>query len=422
MKYIKYDMSGYFLHVIETNKFKTININLNIKRESKKEEITLRDLLINTLIDSSKKFPTRKEIEIETEELYGLGLNINLVNSGKCNLISLNETFLNNKYIDDDILERAISYLNEIVFNPNVENNEFNIDSFNLAKRILKNNIESLKDNPSSYGRHCLLKEINPNNPLTFIPSIEELENITPNELYEYYNNVINNDEINIFVIGDVNSEEIKKIFEKVFTIKNRNTEKINHYIIENNIGDGNIYKEKLPINQSKLLMGYNFKQVTEFENQYVSSMLSYILGGSADSMLFKVVREKESLCYSINSGYNQLSGILIIYAGIDSDKYDKTKELIANQIEEIKKGNFTDEDLENGKKIYKNSALELFDSPNSIINMYMSHEYIGSDLYEDKIKNIDKVTKEDIISLANKLHLNKIVLIEGEEDEENNN
>lgn len=422
MKYIKYDMSGYFLHVIETNKFKTININLNIKRESKKEEITLRDLLINTLIDSSKKFPTRKEIEIETEELYGLGLNINLVNSGKCNLISLNETFLNNKYIDDDILERAISYLNEIVFNPNVENNEFNIDSFNLAKRIVKNNIESLKDNPSSYGRHCLLKEINPNNPLTFIPSIEELENITPNELYEYYNNVINNDEINIFVIGDVNSEEIKKIFEKVFIIKNRNTEKINHYIIENNIGDGNIYKEKLPINQSKLLMGYNFKQVTEFENKYVSSMLSYILGGSADSMLFKVVREKESLCYSINSGYNQLSGILIIHAGIDGDKYEKTKELIINQIEEIKKGNFTDEDLENGKKIYKNSALELFDSPNSIINMYMSHEYIGSDLYEDKIENIDKVTKEDIIALANKLHLNKIVLIEGEEDEENNN
>lgn len=422
MKYIKYDMSGYFLHVIETNKFKTININLNLKRESKKEEITLRDLLINTLIDSSKKFPTRKEIEIETEELYGLGLNINLVNSGKCNMIILNETFLNNKYIDDDILERAISYLNEIVFNPNVENNEFNIDSFNLAKRIVKNNIESLKDNPSSYGRHCLLKEINPNNPLTFISSIEELENITPNELYEYYNNVINNDEINVFVIGDVNSEEIKKIFEKVFTIKNRNTEKINHYIIENNIGDGNIYKEKLPINQSKLLMGYNFKQVTEFENKYVSSMLSYILGGSADSMLFKVVREKESLCYSINSGYNQLSGILIIHAGIDGDKYEKTKELIANQIEEIKTGNFTDEDLENGKKIYKNSALELFDSPNSIINMYMSHEYINSDLYEDKIKNIDKVTKEDIVSLANKLHLNKIVLIEGEEDEENNN
>lgn len=422
MKYIKYDMSGYSLHIIETNKFKTININLNIKRESKNEEITLRDLLINTLIDSSKKFPTRKEIEIETEELYGLGLNISLVNSGKCNMISLNETFLNNKYIDDDILERSISYLNEIAFNPNVENNEFKITSFNIAKRIVKNNIESLKDNPSSYGRHCLLKEINPNNPLTFIPSIEELDKITPNSLYEYYKNVINNDEINVFVIGDVNSEEIKKIFEKTFNIKNRKINKINHYILEHNIGDGNIYKEELSINQSKLLMGYNFESVTEFENKYVSSMLSYILGGSADSMLFKVVREKESLCYSINSGYNQLTGILTIHAGIDGDKYEKTKELITNQIEEIKKGNFTEEELENGKKIYKNSALELFDSPNSIINMYMSHEYIGSDLYEDKIKNIDKVTKEDIIALASKLHLNKIVLIEGEEDEENSN
>ena len=116
MKYTKFDMNGYFLHIIETDKFKTININLNIKRETKKDELTIRDVLINTLIDSCKKFPTRRKIEIETEELYGLGMNINLVNSGKCNIINVNETFLNNKYINDDILERSISFLNEIIF------------------------------------------------------------------------------------------------------------------------------------------------------------------------------------------------------------------------------------------------------------------------------------------------------------------
>ena len=418
MKYIKYDMGGYFLHTIETDKFKTIHINLNIKRKSKKEEITIRDVLINTLIDSCKKFPTRKEIEIETEELYGLGLNINLVNSGRCNIITFNETFLNNKYIDDDILEKAISYLNEIVFNPNVENNKFNTKSFELATRIVKNSIESIKDNPSFYGKHCLIKEINSNNPLSFISNEKDLEKINPTNLYEYYKNVIENDQIDVFVIGQINSLEIKELFGKIFKINKRNNKKIDHFVLENNIGDGKIYKEKLPIYQTKLLMGYNFETLTDFENRYVSGMLSYILGGSADSMLFKVVREKESLCYSINSGYNVLSGLLIIQAGIDSSKYEKTKKLIIKQIEEIKKGNFTLDDLENGKKIYKNSALELFDSPSSIINMYMSHEYIGSDLYEEKIKNIDKVTKEDIIKLSNKMHLNKIVLIEGEEDE----
>lgn len=422
MKYIKYEMNGYALHTIETDKFKTININLNIKRETKKEELTIREVLINTLIDSSKKFPTRREIEMETEELYGLGMNVNLVNSGKCNIINIDETFLNNKYIDDDILEKSISFLNEIIFNPNVTNNKFNEESFNIATRIVKNNIDSIKDNSNYYGKHCLLKEINPNNPLSFLPNNEDLEKINPSNLYEYYLDVIQNDEINIFVIGNINSLEIKEIFEKTIKIKSRKINKINHYILEHSIGDEKLYKEKLPINQTKLLMGFNFEEITDFENKYVSGMLSYILGGSADSMLFKTVREKESLCYSINSSYNLLSGIMIVQAGIDAANYELTKKIILEQIEEIKKGNFDNQELKNGQKIYKNSALELFDSPTSIINMYISHEFIGSDLYDDKIKNIDKVTKENIVALANKIHLNKIVLIEGDDNEENNN
>ena len=419
MKYIKYDMDGYFLHIIETDKFKTININLNIKRETKKDELTIRDVLINTLIDSSKKYPTRREIEIETEDLYGLGMNINLVNSGKCNIINVDETFLNNKYINDNILEKSINFLNEIMFNPNVKNNEFEEKSFNIAKRIVKNNIDSIKDHSGYYGKHCLIKEINPNNPLSFLPNYDDLKKINSRNLYEYYLDVINNDEINIYVIGNINSLEIKNIFEKTFKINKRNIKKIDHFILENNIGNGSLYKEKLPINQTKLLMGYNFDKISDFENRYVSRMLSYILGGSADSLLFKTVREKESLCYSINSRYNNLTGIMIIESGIDADNYEFAKKIIMEQIEEIKKGNFDDKDLENGKKIYKNSALELFDSPSSIINMYISHNFINSDLYEEKIKNIEKETKKDVILLANKLHLNKIVLIEGEENEE---
>ena len=223
-------------------------------------------------------------------------------------------------------------------------------------------------------------------------------------------------------MIGDIDSLKIKSIFEKIFKVNKRKIRQINHFILENNIGDESLYKEKLPINQTKLLIGYNFDKISDFENRYVSRMLSYILGGSADSLLFKSVREKESLCYSINSRYNILTGIMVIESGIDVSNYEHTKNLIIEQIEEIKKGNFEDKDLENGKKIYKNSALELFDSPSSIINMYISHNFINSDLYEDKIKNIDKVTKEDVILLASKLHLNKIVLIEGEENEEDNN
>lgn len=422
MKYTKYNMNGYSLHVIETNKFKTININLNIKRIAKENEITLRKVLVNTLFDSCKKYPTRKELEIYSEELYGLGMSMLNVKSGKCNILSLRETFLNDKYTIESILEKGISLLNEIIFNPNVTKNEFNKKSFEIAKRITKNEIESVKDNPPYYGNISLFKAINSKNPISFTPNLEDLEKITRKNLYEYYLDIIDNDQIDIFIIGNIDSLKVKEIFEKIFKIKDRKITKMNHYILENKQGDGKLIKEKLPINQAQIVIGYNFDSLTKFENVYVLNLLSFILGGSADSKLFKIVREKESLCYSINSTYNVLAGLLIISAGIDSANYELTNKLINEQIEEIKRGKISDLEIENGKKIYKNSCLELFDSPNSLIGMYVSKEYIDSDLYEDKIKNIDKVTKKDIITLINKMHLNKIILLEGEQNEEKDN
>ena len=401
MKYTKYDMGGYFLHTIETDKFKDININLNIKRKSKKDEI-----------------PTRKELEIHAEDLYGLAMNIFDLKSGKCNVISLREAFLNDKYTGEDTLKQGIELLNEVVFNPNIEDNKFNEKSFQVAKRIVKNDIESIKDNPSFYGNIRLFQEINSKNPISFIANLDDLKDITSESLYKYYLDIINNDQIDIFIIGKIDSLKVKKIFEDNFNISKRDIKKIDHYVFENNIGDGKIIKETLPINQCKLVMGYNFESLTKFENRYVLNLLSFILGGSADSKLFKEVREKESLCYSINSSYNSLAGLITISAGIDYDNFKKTKKLIEKQIEEIKNGNISDEELENGKKIYKNSCLELFDSPSSLIGMYISADYMDADLYEEKIKNIEKVTKENIIALINKMHLNKIFILEGESDE----
>lgn len=422
MKYTKYDMGNYFLHTIETDRFKTININLNIKRIAKENEVTIRKVLVDTLFDSCKKYPTRKELEIYSEELYGLGMDILNIKSGKCNILSLRETFLNDKYLEENILEKGIELLNEIIFNPNIKNKEFDKTSFDLAKRIVKNDIESIKDNPSYYGNITLFKAINSKSPISFTPNIKDLEKITRKNLYDYYLDIIKNDQIDIFIIGNIDSLKVKKIFEETFKIEKRNNKKINHYILETKKGDCELIKEKLPINQSQLVMGYNFDSLTPFENTYVLNLLSFILGGSADSKLFKVVREKKSLCYSINSSYNVLAGLLIIKAGIDCENYELVNKLINEQIELIKNGNITDNEIKNGKKIYKNSCLELFDSPNSLIGMYVSKEYIDSDLYEDKIKNIDKVTKEDIITLINKMHLNKIVLLEGEQNEETNN
>ena len=144
-------------------------------------------------------------------------------------------------------------------------------------------------------------------------------------------------------------------------------------------------------------------------------NVYSFILGGSGDSLLFKTVREKNSLCYSISSSHSVVSNILTISAGIDGKNKDKTVKLIKECMKEIENGNFDDIEIEKAKTIYKNSCIEMLDAPSSILNSYISHEYIGVDTLEEKMKKIDMVTKEDIINIAHKVKINIIYMLEGE-------
>ena len=137
MKYKKYDIGPYNLHVISTDKFKTVNIRVNFKRPCKKEEITKRSLLSYLLLESNKKYPTRRILEMETEDLYNLKYTSYNTISGNYNVMSFEATFLNEKYTEKGYIEKSISFLFDLIFSPDVNKKEFNNESFNLCKKII---------------------------------------------------------------------------------------------------------------------------------------------------------------------------------------------------------------------------------------------------------------------------------------------
>ena len=137
MKYTKYEIGPYNIHIIRTDKFKTVNIRTIFKRKTVKEEITKRNMLSDILLRSSKKYPTERSIAIECEELYDLYINSNITLSGLYNLLIFDIAFLNSKYTEDNIADKSIEFLSEILFNPNVENNEFNKEAFEISKTYI---------------------------------------------------------------------------------------------------------------------------------------------------------------------------------------------------------------------------------------------------------------------------------------------
>lgn len=413
MEYYTEQLPSYKLHVIKTNKFKNIEVTISFRRNITKNERTIRSVLVNTLMDTSKKYQTGKDIEIETEELYGSYVGIHTINSGKCDILSATTTFLNDKYTEKGLFNRGIDLLYELLLNPNIIDNKFSEKSFLLAKSNVKDAIESAKDFPTSYSFDRLKEEINPENPIAFQKKLSDLKKINRTNLYKYYLDVINNDIIDIFIIGDITNDMITYL-KKKFIFKPREYQKIDHFSIEQHICKDVITKESLPVKQSIICLGYVFDDLTNYESRYVINILNYILGGSADSLLFKTVREKESLCYGISSSFGLLAGSLLIKAGIDKDNFAKTKELIFQEVKNLQDGKFVIEEITKGQKCYENSCISMLDSIGGISNLYRSMCYTDADEIEKKIKNIKKVTKADIIALANKMHLSKIFFLEG--------
>ena len=419
MEYKKYEFKNYNLHIIKTDKFKTVNIRVNFKRKIKKDEITLRNLLNDLLINTSLNYPTSRDVEIETEELYDLGVSSSPYKSGNYHIMSFKETFLHEKYTEDNMIEKSIIFLLELIFNPNVSNNKFNKEYFDLIKKTVEENIMSIKDNPTKYSMIRLYEEMD-KGPLSYRTAgyLEDLDKITESNLYDYYKTVIENDNIDVFIIGDIDNN-YQELFDKYIPNTIRKENKLSHYL-NLDLNNNKELKETINNNQSKLSIGLRVKDLSDFELEYVLSLYSTILGGGTNSKLFKTVREENSLCYYISS-VSIIAKIITIIAGINKEDYDKAISLIKEEIEKIKNGDITKKDIKDAKKIYISGCMEIYDAPSSIISNYLSKEYAGLDLVEDRIKKIKDVTKEDIINLAKKVEIDTIFNLEGDINNEDN-
>lgn len=416
MQYSKYHMNNYRIHIIKTDKFKTVLMKINFKRKIEEHEITIRRLLSYVLLNSSKNYQTERELNIKIEDLYNTGINSTVTRSGKYSILSFMINMLNEKYTEENMLENSIAFLKELIFNPNVDNGAFNQKSFDLMKKALKEEIESFKDNPKTYSKKRLYQETAPDTIISYNyrGNLEDLEEITPESLYDYYKSVIENDILDIFIIGEVEEEQIKTIISNAIPNFERESVSEKHYLDYLPPKEENEVEEVGDYNQSNLAISLRFDKLTDFESQYVLQIFNFIFGGGSESKLFKEVREKNSLCYSIGASSLLLDRLIVVSAGIEAKSSKLAINLIKQCLQDMKDGKFATDDIKKAKTTYINGCKEMMDSPQSIINNYISKEYLGLDLIEDKMKKIKKVTKKMVVELACKIEIDTIYLLKG--------
>ena len=417
MEYICYNMNAYNLHIVNTKKFKTITVDICFREKINKDEITLRNLLKEIMVNASYDYPSERELIKATEELYDLKLLTSTYRIGNYNFLSMKIRFLNEKYTEKGMNYASIKLLLDLIFKPKLD------ADFEKCKNKIEKSILSLNDNKVKYAISKLL-ESTKDMPYSynFYGNIEDLNKITIEDIKKCYENLLTNDIIDIFVVGEVNPEEIKNIFKENFKVKTFH--KVDNKVIVKELTPRtktNIIREQDDINQIQLTILCSLNSITEYERKYVSLVYSEMLGGSANSILFDTVREKKSYAYYVNSIIKPYDNNMIIYSGIHEDNEKEVIKLIKKCLKDITKGKFNDEIFQSSKNTIISSLKASLDNPIGIINNCLSNILVSSPTVEEKIKIIEKITKEEVINFSKKITIHTIYILEGSNEENNN-
>ena len=413
---------GIKAHFINTDKHKT-DLSCIILTVPLKREIVTKNALIPFLLRrGTEKLPSQYEINKEMENMYGASFNCGIDKTGDNIILKFYIESIRNEFAlnGENILEMNISNVLDIVFNPLKVDGKLNAEFLEIEKENLRKVISSKIDDKDAYAYERCISEMYKGEGFGLFKFgyVEDIDEITIDSITEYYNWLINNAKIDIFISGKINNEDVKLIL-----LNNENIKKLNpregYYILNNEsteckeiVEKENEIFESMNVVQGKLVLGLDV-DFKEENAQCIALVYNAILGDGANSMMFQNVREKEGLAYSSKSSFIKQKMNIFVRCGIQIENYEKALSLIKVQLENIKNGLFTDEDIEVAK-VYLTSSIKNIEEEQDTEVVY----YIGQELsktnrsVEEYISRIEKVSKEDVLNIAKNVHVNTVYFL----------
>lgn len=387
---------GVRLALIKSEKFKTDLVSVYLKRPLNKAEATCNTLLARVLERGTKRFPTTQAFNAHLDNLYGAMLYSDVTKIGEIHILQFKTQLPRSPWIlDMNPLQEAIGILREIIFEPALEGDAFISAYVDQEIENLKQEIESRTNDKSTYAMDRMVEHMCPEEPYSTYTygDVSFLEDMNAEKLYQHYKKVLREAEIDIVVFGDFEFEaalsECKMAFE--FTGKRASLQVVSPW--SNPLEQVKEIVERTDVNQAKLVIGYRTEISGEHPLYYPAMLFSTVLGGTPSSRLFNRVREKESLCYYIQSKYDRFKGLLMVMAGIDKASGARTTELIDEVFEDLASGNVTAEELEIAKKSIVSGLRSITDFPNSYSNFlfsqWLSHEELDIEKIISKVNHV---------------------------------
>lgn len=407
------------LHVIPTKKYKTTRVLIRFATDVTKENASYRTLLSSLLETSSANYPTNKQMNEHLSELYGASFGSGTGKKGNQHFLEVSLSVVNEKFLPrkEAVLAAGIDFLEQVLFYPNVQDGQFDKAQFEREKRNLMAYIQSIYDDKQSRAGLSLQALYFEDYPEQAIPSFGDyyiIKNIENEALVSYYHQMLREDQIDIMVLGDVEEESVRPLFESL-PFQGRSTSSPSFFV--NTVATSlKEQTECLEVKQGKLNMGYQTGVYYYDEDYFAAQVFNGLFGGFPHSKLFMNVREKESMAYYASSHLDTFRGMLTVQTGIDDRLKDKVMTLIDAQLASLQLGEISQEDLYQTKEMLKNQYRLSQDNPSVMMEVsYLSH-YIPNMVMSDDdwFNKIDAVEVADVQRVAQRVKKQAIYFMKG--------
>lgn len=405
---------------IQTDKFKKARLTATFTVPIDPEQAPVNTMLVPTAMLGTELYGSFRNFCLRAEELYSADISDVNIKLGNYQIFGVHASMLNDAYISEldkknafSILDGVFLLISQIFLHPLFRVADTETEKNNLVKRI-----QALQNDAFGYAKHRFTQIMFKDEPCGYslLGNIDDIGKINSDILKQTSKRIVNSVPMDFFYCGNDTPETVSDLIRKYFAEIIDIVPEANRISSVAKIPDSFTETEESgEYNQGNIFIGFRANTFLSDKEFYATELMNQIYGDGASSKLFRNVREKKSLCYFCASTYDEIRGVIVVGCGINNSDYDNAKNEILKQLENIKCGKITKKELASAREAILNDCRAAEDHPVDYEAFYRVYRlYGGPKSIEEYKQGILNVTKEDIISAANRMTLDTVYFLRG--------
>lgn len=410
---------GVHFRSVRDAKFKTVRLSVNFILPLQKQGAAGNAILPFLLSRASREYPDFTRLGERLEELYGAQVDADVQKLGDLQMLSVYASGIADRYaLNGEKVSTELSrLLCSMIFDPPLENGLFSKDGFEQERRQTLELIDSEYNDKRTFARLRCEELMCAGEPygLSRYGSREDIRGLKLEELSEAWRSMLRSAKVEIMVLGDCDPEPVYDAFRRAFEQAKKNSAVACSTEVVKKADKVNDVTEKMDVAQSKLVLGFRTSTASPDPKTAAVKLMIALYGGTPSSKLFLNVREKLSLCYYCSAQYNSMKGIMLVQSGVETKNVERAKTEILAQLDEVKNGRFSDDEVSAARLALCNGYRTIGDSLGGMEAWYLSQTF--SDRVrtpEEAATELQAVTRQDLIDAANLVTLDTVYRLVG--------